>query len=111
MYKRQGHQFTLEAESAYNESIALEFFTDLSQTDTLLMEDNDVVVHEDDSRSIGTNILLEESDPSVTNFLLQETYIVGDGTIDVTSQNELFDKADDSILDFSERNPFGDVGE
>ena len=107
-----GHQFTLEAESAYNESIALEFFTDLSQTDTLLMEDNDVVVHEDDSSSIGTNILLEESDPSVgSNFLLQETYIVGDGTIDVTSQNELFDKADDSILDFSERNPFGDAGE
>ena len=106
-----GHQFTLEAESAYNESIALEFFTDLSQTDTLLMEDNDVVVHEDDSRSIGTNILLEGSDPSVTSYLIQETYIVGDGTIDVTSQNELFDKSDDSILDFSERNPFGDAGE
>jgi hypothetical protein len=106
-----GHQFTLEAETAYNESIALEFFTNLSQTDTLLMEDDDVVVHEDDSSSIGTNILLEQADDSVTNFLLQETYIVGDGTIDVTSQNELFDKADDSILDFSERNPFGDAGE
>ena len=107
-----GHQFTLEASSAYNESIALEFFTNATQTDTLLMEDNDVVVHEDDSSSIGTNILLEESDPSVgSNFLLQETYIVGDGTIDVTSQNELFDKADDTILDFSERNPFGDAGE
>jgi len=52
-----GHQFTLEAEAAYNESIALEFFTNLSQTDTLLMEDNDAVVHEDDSSSIGTNIL------------------------------------------------------
>ena len=107
-----GHQFTLESTSAYNESIALEFFTNASQTDTLLMEDNDVVVHEDDSRSVGENVLLEQADDSVSsNYLIQETYIIGDGTIDVTSQNELFDKADDSILDFSERNPFGDAGE
>ena len=103
-----GYQFTLEQESAYNESITLEFFRLVKQT--RCVEDNDVVVHEDDS-NVDTNILLEGSDPSVTSYLIQETYIVGDGTIDVTSQNELFDKADDSILDFSERNPFGDAGE
>ena len=107
-----GHQFTLEASSAYNESIALEFFTNATQTDTLLMEDNDVVVHEDDSRSVGDNILLEQADDSVsTNYLIQETYIVGDFVTDKTAQNELFDKQDDTILDFSERNPFGDAGE
>ena len=107
-----GHQFTLEASSAYNESIALEFFTNATQTDTLLMEDNDIVVHEDDSRSVGDNILLEQADDSVsTNYLIQETYIVGDFETDKTAQNELFDKQDDTILDFSERNPFGDAGE
>ena len=76
------------------------------------MEDNDVVVHEDDSRSVGDNILLEQADDSVsTNYLIQETYIVGDFETDKTAQNELFDKQDDTILDFSERNPFGDAGE
>ena len=29
---------------------------------------------------------------------------------DSSAQNELFDIADDSVLDFSETNPFGDVG-
>ena len=55
-------------------------------------------------------------------YLLQETYIVGDGTtennIDDMAQNELFETedgsisatAENSVLDFSERNPFGDVG-
>ena len=35
---------------------------------------------------------------------------VGDGTVDKTAQNELYDTLDDTILDFSESNPFGDVG-
>ena len=29
---------------------------------------------------------------------------------DKTAQNELFDKLDDNVLDFSESNPFGDAG-
>ena len=44
-------QFTLEQSSSYNESIALEFNTNKTYTDSLLMEDDDTVVHEDDSRS------------------------------------------------------------
>ncbi len=105
------HQFTLEQTTAYNESIALEFNTNFTYTDSLLMEDNDVVVHEDDSSSIGTNILLENAaDTGDDSYLIQETYIVGDADTDKTAQNELFDTLDDTVLDFSESNPFGDAG-
>jgi len=47
--------------------------------------------------------------------LLQEDYIIGEGSrlstdADPSAQNELFDRLDDTILDFSENNPFGDAG-
>jgi len=104
-------QFTLEQSSAYNESFALEFNTNLTYTDSLLMEDDDTVVHEDDSRSIGENILLENTaDTGLKEYLIQESYIVGDASTDKTAQNELFDTLDDTVLDFSESNPFGDAG-
>ena len=105
------HQFTLEQTTAYNESIALEFNTNFTYTDSLLMEDDDLVVHEDDSSSIGDNILLENAaDTGDDAYLLQETYIIGDADTDKTAQNELFDTLDDTVLDFSESNPFGDAG-
>ena len=104
-------QFTLEQSSAYNESFALEFNTNLTYTDSLLMEDDDTVVHEDDSRSIGENILLENTaDTGLKEYLIQESYIVGDASTDKTAQNELFDTLDDTVLDFTESNPFGDAG-
>ena len=43
-------------------------------------------------------------------YLIQESYIIGDMSSDKSSQNELFDSIDDTVLDFSESNPFGDVG-
>ena len=43
-------------------------------------------------------------------YIIQEDYIVGDGVTDKTAQNELFETLDDTILDFSESNPFGDAG-
>lgn len=43
-------------------------------------------------------------------YIIQEDYIVGDGVTDKTSQNELFETLDNTILDFSELNPFGDAG-
>ena len=84
---------------------------ELLPLDLPLMEDDDVVVHEDDSSSIGTNILLENAaDTGDDAYLIQETYIVGDADTDKTAQNELFDTLDDTVLDFSESNPFGDAG-
>ena len=104
-------QFTLEQSSAYNESIALEFNTNLTYTDSVLMEDDDTVVHEDDSRSAGDAILLEnDADTGLKEYLIQESYIVGDASTDKTAQNELFDTLDDTVLDFTESNPFGDAG-
>ena len=105
------YQFTLEQTSAYNESISLEFSTNFTYTDSLLMEDGDTVVHEDDSSSIGESILLENAaDTGNPQYLISEDYIIGDGDTDKTTQNELFETLDDTVLDFSERNPFGDVG-
>ena len=57
------------------------------------------------------NILLENAaDTGDDAYLIQETYIVGDADTDKTAQNELFDTLDDTVLDFSESNPFGDAG-
>ena len=104
-------QFTLEQSSSYNESIALEFNTNKTYTDSLLMEDDDTVAHEDDSRSAGDAILLEnDADSGLKEYLIQESYIVGDASTDKTAQNELFDTLDDTVLDFTESNPFGDAG-
>ena len=43
-------------------------------------------------------------------YIIQEEYVVGDMSRDKTAQNELFDVLDDTILDFTESNPFGDAG-
>ena len=52
----------------------------------------------------GTGALLTESG----DYIIQEAYVVD--TIDENAMNDFFDKQDDTILDFTESNPFGDVG-
>jgi len=103
-------QFTLEQSTTYNENIAIH---DTVTTRGSLLEetDGDNIITEDLTTSAGTNILLENAaDTGIDSYLLQESYIVGDQSTDTTSQNELFDELDDSVLDFSETNPFGDAG-
>ena len=51
----------------------------------------------------GTNHLLTEDG----DFIVQEDYNID--TIDTSSDNTFFETQGDSILDFSERNPFGEV--
>ena len=104
------HQFTLEQSTTQNENIRLEYRT---QEDGLLLEetDGDNIIGEDDSTSVGESILLEnDADSGDVAYLLTEDYIVGDYVQDKTAQNELFDQLDNSVLDFSESNPFGDAG-
>ena len=60
-----------------------------------------------DPASYGESILLETGSDE---YLISEEYIIGDGVVDKTAQNELFDRLDDTVLDFSESNPFGDAG-
>ena len=98
------YQFTLEQSTAVNEDIRLE--SGVVDAGLLLEEtDGDNIIGENDSSSVGESIILENG-----SYLLNESYIVGDFDQDKTAQNELFDLLDDTILDFSERNPFGDAG-
>ena len=107
-------EFTLEQSTAQNEEINIQHAR--SNFGLLLEEtDGDKVLFENDSTSIGENIALEsEADTGITSYLIQETYIIGDSNTTKTApleQNELFDTEDDNILDFTERNPFGDAGD
>ena len=101
------YQFTLEQSSAVNEDIRLEWGHSADAGLVLEETDGDNIVGENDETSVGESIILENG-----SYLLNEEYIVGDmeSTGDQTAQNELFDALDDTILDFSESNPFGDAG-
>ena len=101
------YQFTLEQSSAVNEDIRLEWGHSADAGLVLEETDGDNIVGENDESSVGESVLLENG-----SYLLNEEYIVGDmeSTGDQTAQNELFDALDDTILDFSESNPFGDAG-
>ena len=103
-------EFTLEQSTAQNEEINIQHAR--SNFGLLLEEtDGDNIIGEDDETSVGTSILLEnDADSGDPAFLLTEDYIVGDFVQDKTAQNELFDQLDNSVLDFSESNPFGDAG-
>ena len=115
------HQFTLEQSSAVNESIRLESIVTgellvLDGTDSSSTDATDNVLMENDSTSVGESILLEGggSDTEDASYLIQEDIITGDytsgGSQDKFAQNELFDYLDDNVIDFSEKNPFGDAG-
>ena len=98
-------QFTMEQDSATVNALLLE-----SEDGRLIAEvesDELIVLETSDMTTSAGSILTEEGD-----FLIQEDYILGDmsSSGDASAQNELFDTADDSVIDFSESNPFGDVG-
>tara|TARA_Y100000310_G_scaffold255852_1_gene263476 strand:+ start:132 stop:1166 length:1035 start_codon:yes stop_codon:yes gene_type:complete len=109
------HQFTLEQSSAVNEEIRLEY---TPEHELLLIDSTDGsadagdnIIGEDDTQSVGESIMLERpADTGDDQYLIQEDYIVGDMSTDMTSQNEYFETQSRPILDFSESNPFGDAG-
>ena len=78
----------------------------------------DIDAIEDSLSIISSNhqLTLEDETGSILletggdEYIIQEDYIVGDMSTDKTSQNELFEALDDTVLDFSESNPFGDAG-
>ena len=105
------YQFTLQQSSAVTENIRLELGT--GDDAGLLLEetDGDNILGESDTTSVGESILIENSaDTGDNSYLIQEDYIVGDMVTDKTAQNELFTAQSATVLDFSESNPFGDVG-
>ena len=103
----------MQQSSAVNEEIRLEVGTDDDVASGLLLEetDGDNIIGESDSTSVGESILLENpADSGDDSYLIQEDYIVGDFDEDKTAQNEMFEAKSRTVLNFSESNPFGDVG-
>ena len=100
-------QFTLEQETEVGESFTIDTVTSTVDRDTVTL---DATVVSTDSDSSGESIILENSaDTGNAEYLLQEeARSLGDNTNDKTAQNELFDTLDDTVLDFTESNPFGD---
>ena len=110
-------QFTLEMETATIDALNLENEFGRLIYDT---DGDDIVALETSDMTTSAGVLLSETG----EFLLQETYIIGDGSttddgnVDTMAQNELFESEDgsisstaaNSVLDFTESNPFGDVG-
>jgi len=52
----------------------------------------------------GTGSLLTETG----DYIVLESYVID--TIDENAMNDYFETADDTVLDFTENNPFGDIG-
>ena len=96
-------QFTLESNTATVNAVQLE-----PNIGRIIHENetDELVAQEDSDMTTTAGSLLSETG----EYLIQESYIIGDMVSDKSSQNELFDSADDTIIDFSESNPFGDVG-
>ena len=105
------YQFTMESDSAVVNAMSME---DNSGRIIHENETDELVVYEDSDMTTSAGVLLLENDADTGNseYLIQEDYILGDGTTSGIqgAQNELFESADDTVLDFSESNPFGDVG-
>ena len=103
------YQLTLEQSTGttINQGIAIDHST-IDGIGLLLDEtDSDNIIGEDETTLGGESILLETGGDE---YIIQEDYIIGDQDTDKTSQNELFETLDDTVLDFSESNPFGDAG-
>jgi len=93
------YQITMEQSSTttYNEGLELEDGTgnveQEGNTDNLIVE----------NETGGDQIVLETGD-----YIIQEGYVVD--TIDENAMNDFFETQDDNIIDFTESNPFGDIG-
>ena len=98
------YQLTLENASIIGQELTIDI-AGFTLDSTLITSDLTIV--SSDPPSYGESILLETGGDE---YIIQEDYIVGDGVIDKTAQNELFETLDDTVLDFSESNPFGDAG-
>ena len=95
-------QITMEQSSSttFNEGIELEDGTGNLELETQT-GGTDNVIGEDETG--GDNVVLETGD-----YIIQEAYVTD--TIDENAMNDFFDKQDDNIIDFTESNPFGDIG-
>jgi hypothetical protein len=96
------YQLTLEIASIIGQPITLDIIG-YTLDSTLITRDQTQVIQ--DPPSYGESLLLESG-----SYIISEEYHIGDYVNDKTAQNELFDVLDDTVMDFSEKNPFGDAG-
>ena len=90
-------QFTMEQSGTFNQGIQLE-----DGTGNIEQEDStDNIIGENETGGVG--LLLENGD-----YIIQDAFVVD--TIDENAMNDFFEREDDNIIDFSESNPFGDIG-
>ena len=103
------YQITLEQSTGTTINQEIRIVHDASGGNGLLLDetDSDNIIGEDETTLGGESILLETGGDE---YIIQEDYIIGDMSTDKTAQNELFETLDDTVLDFSESNPFGDAG-
>ena len=94
------YQFTLEQSGTFNQGIELESGDGNIEQETAT-GGTDNIIGEDETG--GEKLLLENGD-----YIIQESYVVD--TVDENAMNDFFETEDDNIIDFSESNPFGDVG-
>ena len=94
------YQITMEHKlTTYNEGLELEDGTGNIEQETATGGDN--LIGENETG--GDQIVLETGD-----YIIQEFYVTD--TIDENAMNDFFDTQDDNIIDFTESNPFGDIG-
>ena len=99
------HQLTLEQTAIFNEEVRLENNEGLIVLETSL--GGHKLITEDETLS-GSLIQENIVEGAAASYIILETYNIA--TIDENSQNDDFELADDTILDFTESNPFGDAG-
>ena len=111
-----GFQLALEQTTTFNQGISLEDnsgLVGLFETGSVSgypgSTSSDKIIGEDEELN-GAIIAENLADTGDPVYIIQEEYVVGDMSRDKTAQNELFDVLDDTILDFTESNPFGDAG-
>ena len=94
-------QFSMEqaTTTTFNEGLQLEDAT--GKIDLETAAGSGLLIGEDETG--GDQIVLETGD-----YIIQEGYVVD--TIDENAMNDFFEREDDNIIDFSESNPFGDIG-
>ena len=96
------YQITMEQSSSttYNEGLELEDGTGNLEQETATGGTDNLI---GENETGGDQIVLETGD-----YIIQEAYVTD--TIDENAMNDFFDTQDDTIIDFTESNPFGDVG-
>ena len=97
------YQVSLGQTGTFNEEIRLEDNSGVILDDEL----GDKILSEDETH--GGSLQVENSVQGAgASYIVQETYKID--TIDENAMNDFFDSEDDTILDFTESNPFGDAG-